>query len=173
MRAGRFLQHRQALDALALEGVRAGARLERAAAHEARPCRRHAVRRGAHLRHRFHRAWPGDHLDLAAADAHAADVHDAARLVPLARDQLVRLQDVQRALHARERVEHLRIELAFVADGADERALGAARHVHVEAVRADPRFDGGDLGFAGIGLHHDDHGSFLPVRESKSNRAAF
>ena len=123
------------VDARALERVRARARLERAAAHQPRAASRHGRGRGAHLRRGLDRARAGDHLHGVAADRDAAHAHDRARLVPFARDELVGLHDVQRALHAGQRLEHRRRELALVADRADQRALGAARNVDAEALR--------------------------------------
>ena len=105
---GGVLEQLQAVDALALERVGAGARLERAAAHQARAARRDRRGGRAHLRLGLDRARSGDHLHGVAADRNAAHAHDGARLVPLARDELVRLDDVHRALDAGQRVEHLR-----------------------------------------------------------------
>src|SRR5439155_24450797 len=56
-------------------------------------------------------------------------------------------------------------ELALVADRADQRTLGAARDVDFEARGANSCFDGGDLGIAGFGFHHDDH-VWLLVKKS-------
>ena len=91
------------------------------------------------------------------ADLYAGDVDDRAGLVPFARDQLVRLEDVHRALDAGQRIEHLGFELALVADRADQRPLGAARHMDLEPGGTNPGLDRGDLGVAGFGLHDDDH----------------
>src|SRR5207237_2978525 len=82
------------------------------------------------------------------------------------------LQNVHRLFDARERVEHFRIELALVADRANQRALRSARDVHIQAGSPYPGFDGGDLGIAGIGFHHDNHLSLLRSAAEK-NRAAF
>src|SRR6185312_1270968 len=112
----------------------------------------------------------GDHLHFAAADARTANVDDRARFVPFARNELVGLQDVQRPLDARQRIEHLGIELALVANRADQRALGAARNVDVEPVRPNLRLDGGDFGLARVGLHDDDHLSLHVVTSKKIGR---
>ena len=47
-----------------------------------------------------------------------------------------------RFLDSFHRLEHLGVELALVADRADQRALGAARNVDLEPVRPDLRLDG-------------------------------
>jgi hypothetical protein len=156
--ARRLLQQRKPFEPCALERVGARARLERPAAHEARAACRDGRGSRAHLRRRLDRARAGDHLHRIAADRNAAHLHHRACLVPLAGDQLVRLDDVQRALDTLQRLEHCRRQLALVADGADQRALGAARHVHTQPFRENLRFDRGDRAFAGVGLHHDNHG---------------
>src|SRR4029079_5371307 len=90
-------------------------------------------------------------------DLDAGDVDDRARLVPFPGYQLVRLENMHRTLDAGQRVEHLGVELALVADRADQRPLVAARDMDVESGGADPGFDRGDFGVAGFGLHDDDH----------------
>jgi hypothetical protein len=106
-----------------------------------------------HLLVGLDRARPRDHLHRLAADRDPARVDHRVRLVPLARNELVRLHDVHRFLDARHRVEHLRIELALVADRADQRALGPARDMHVETVRADLRLDSRNRAVARVLLH--------------------
>jgi hypothetical protein len=156
-----ILEECEAIDALPLERIRTRARLERAAAHHPRTSCSDAVGRGGHLGFGLDRARSGDHLHGCAAQRNPADVDDSVRLVPFARDELVRLDDVHRAFDSGQRVEHLRIKLALVADRADERALGPARNVDFQAGGTDSGFDRGDLGIAGVGFHHDDHLSLL------------
>src|SRR5208283_1506707 len=147
--------------------IRACPWLEGATAHQARTGGLDSGRSSAHLRGRFHRAWPGNDLHRGAADRHATDVDDRVRTVPFAGNDLVLLDDVHRFLDARHGVEHLWIELALIAHRADKRAFGSARDVNLKAVGPYFRLDGLDGRLVGVWLHDDDHG-----RTSQKDRAA-
>ena len=181
MPRGGILEELQSVDALALERVRTGARFERATAHHRCTAGGHCVGGRIHLRFRFDGARSGDHLHGRATQRNAAHADHGAGPVPFPRDQFVWLDDVHRALDAGQRVEHLRVEFALVADGADQRALGAAGNVDAQARGAYPCLDCRDFRVAGIRLHDDDH--YLSPRvhcievdgsaRPKTNRATF
>src|SRR5215471_3830143 len=169
MGVGRRAQELKAFDTLALESVRAGARLEGASAHQSRACSLHTFRRSGHLLSGLDGTGPAYYLHRVATDRNARDVDHRVLPVPFAGHDLVLLDDVHRFLDAGHRIEHFRIEDAFVTDGADERSLRAAGNVHRQSVRADLCFDRFDLLAARLGLHDYDH----DVSPPKKNRAAF
>jgi len=78
--------------------------------------------------------------------------------------QLEGMEDADDAFHAGQDLEDLGVDGAFVADHPDDRPLGPAGHVALEAERFDPADHRGQLLFGGVRLHDDDHGRFLPLR---------
>ena len=141
------LQHRQALDALALERVRARARLERAAAHQPRAA---GARRPPRPRPSAARVSTehGPAITCTVAAADRARRATSTTVLALCHSRATSLYGFRMCSERSTPgigSNISGIELALVADRADQRALGAARDVDVEAVRADLRFDGGDF----------------------------
>ena len=95
-------QDLEPLDAEPLEGVRRGARLERAAAEHRRAGGGDRARRLERLLAVLDRARPGDQAEAAVADAAAVDLDHGRVGRELARDELVRLEDRQHLLDARD-----------------------------------------------------------------------
>ena len=85
----------------ALERVRRGARLERAAAQHRHACGGDRARGLERLLARLDRARAGDEAEVAVADAAAAHLDHGRVGRELARDELVRLEDRQHLLDAR------------------------------------------------------------------------
>ncbi len=116
----------QALLAEPLEGVRAGARLVRAAAQQRRAGGLGHPRRGERLLRRLDRARPGDEGEGAGTDRHAADLDRGRRRVVLAADQLVGLADPDDLADPGHRPQVEALEGDDVADQPDDGALHAA-----------------------------------------------
>src|SRR6058998_896542 len=119
----RFGQQLQSLVLEPLEGVRRGARLERAAAEDARAGGLHFLRGVEQLQPRLDRARAGHDDDPCSADRHVADT-DLGRLVAhLTARQLVGLEDRRDRLDAFERLEAAqRLLAAIVAHRTDHGA---------------------------------------------------
>ena len=120
----------QAVLAHALEGVRAGPRLERAAAEDVRAglldVAGDRVQDLAGSRRRTaRRSWPGGRRRSRTLPT----VTDGVVLVELAAGELERLQDRQDLLDAGDGRERLGLRLVLVADDADDGALLAAADV--------------------------------------------
>src|SRR6185503_14034091 len=112
----------------ALERVRRATGLEGAAAQRRRAHRSHLAGGGEYLLLRLHRAGTSDDLHGVAAEHHAGrDAHEGVVLLPLARDLLVRLADVDDLGHARQRFDARAVHAAIIADETYRRAL-SARH---------------------------------------------
>src|SRR5207253_6606501 len=107
-------QDPQALGAEALERVRRGARLVRAAPEKLRAALLGEARGGDHLRLALDAAGAGDRDEAARADLDVADAHDRVLGVRLARDELERLGDADRLLDAGHDLELARVERARV-----------------------------------------------------------
>ena len=136
------------LDAQALEGVRAGARLERAAAQERRAGRRHRVGRLDGLLAALDRARPGHDRQRAVADERVADRDDGVLGVELAAGQLERPADGRHRLDAGQRLEAAHERLLprpDLADDRDDDPLRAWVHVRLQALGEDQALDGVDL----------------------------
>ena len=69
------------------------------------------------------------------------------------------LHDRQNLLHAGNGLERLGLQLVFIADDADDRAMLALAEVRLEAQLADALQNVVDHRLGGIGFKHDDHGS--------------
>jgi hypothetical protein len=151
-------QQPQALLAEALEGVRRGARLVRAAAIHRRAGGRHGVRGGEDLVARLDGARTGDQREVVAADLAPRDLQDAA---PPAGDlrggELVGLEDRDDVVDAVHRVGLDAGDVLAVADGADQRHLFAPRDVGAGADALYSLDDGRDLVVSRRLLHHDQH----------------
>ena len=154
-------KHFQSFNTGALKGVRAGARLESAAAHQVAAGLIHSLGGQIHLRLGFHRAGPAYYLHLLAAYLDPLDIDDGVIRMPLAGDNLVWLENMQGLLDTGKRIEHLRVELALVANRSKDGSFRAARRVHLQARVTDLSGDGFDLSIARVTPHHNNHGWLL------------
>src|SRR5439155_22013698 len=116
---------------------------------------------GIHPLALFHRTWPPDHTQIATANFHTRNIHDARLRMGLATGQLVRRQDRYYILHARNGPQRLRADLFLVADDTDDRAIRAAAQMCLEAQRFDALDHMTDLVVADSGLEDDNHGNLL------------
>ena len=122
----RGAQDLQALLPQALEGVRRGARLEGAAAHELQPGALQERGGGLHLLLGLHGAGPGNDGEASRANGHAAHGDPRGVGMELPGGKLVRLEHAQHAFHAGQLVELGLVQGAVVtgdaADGLDRAA---------------------------------------------------
>ena len=160
---GGVAQVLQALLAHALERVRRGARLERAAAHDAGAGGGDDRRDRVDLLLRLDRARAGHEHDFGSADLHAfSDVDDRVLLLELARRQLEGRGDAHDLGHAVEHLELPRIDVAVDdADHANHRLLLAVGAVRLEALGLDVLEHRVDLLGRRVRRHHDHHGGAL------------
>ena len=93
-------EHLEAFFLQALEAVRAGARLERAAAEGRRAGLLDRAGRGDDLLFAFDGAGPGDDAEVAAADGEAAGADDRRLRFGFEAGELVRGEDGQHFVHA-------------------------------------------------------------------------
>ena len=150
----------QALDAEALEGVRARPRLERAAAQDRRAGRGHRVGGLEQLVAALDRARPGHHRQRPVADHRVEHPDDRVLGMELARGQLERPADRgdrRDAGQAPEALEEGRPARADLADDGDDRVPVAGVVERGHALGQDLALDAEDLGLAGAGGHHDEH----------------
>ena len=82
---------------------------------------------------------------IAAADLHAAHVDDARLGVGFVAGQLIGWQHGNHVGHAGDRPQRSVLQLGFVADDADDRAIGAAAQMGLQAERFHPLDDVVDL----------------------------
>src|SRR5690606_5436715 len=147
--------------AQALEGVRAGAGLVRAAPQylpAGAPDDRGGLQR---LLAALDPAGAGRHDEAAVAGLHAADHHERVVVPELARGELERLGDADDGLDAREPGEVLpELLRGGGADRTDQRAGLALADVGGEAEALDLAEDLLDGRRVGVLAHDDDHGTF-------------
>src|SRR5262249_14008301 len=154
-----FAEDLQPILAHALEGIRAGPRLERPAAQDVRPGLFHVRGNSIQSLAALHGARAGDHGEMAPADANPSHFHHGIVLLKLAAGQLERLEDIVDLLDARDGRKRLNLGLALVADDADDRPLGSAAHVWAEPQLLDPLDDVVDLLGRSVRPDDEDHGA--------------
>src|SRR5437867_208702 len=141
-----------------LERIRRAARLERAAAKRRRPELSHLARGGDDLVLGLHRAGSGDDLDLLTAENHAGgEADEGARLLPLARDLLVGLRDVNDLGDAGQRLDARAVDAPVVADESDRRTLTAWHRPRVIAHLLNHAHHAIDLVLRRMVVHYDQH----------------
>ncbi len=148
----------QALLAEALEGVGRGAGLVGAAAQQRAAGVLHDARRRHQLVARLHRAGPGDHREVLAADLPAVDLDDRALAdAQLTGGQLVGLQDRHRVVDPGCALEFEASDVLDVPDRADHGHRLPARRMRTSAHRLDPLDDGLDLVLRRRRFHDNHH----------------
>src|SRR2546423_1779562 len=150
-----------AVFAESLEGVRGGARLERAAAEEARAASADGLRDLERLLAALDCARAGDDRHLVAADCGVADLHDGLVGLEVERDELPGLRHAYGLCDAGQVLERRHVNGPLVARDADCRARGARHRVWAQAQLGYDALDLRDVAFGGVGLHHDEHGKPL------------
>ena len=108
-----------------LEAVRAGARLEGAAAQAGGAGLAHGMGDFENLLARLDRARPGDDADLAGADFQLEHLDAGRVLLDLGAGHLVRREDRHDLFHAIPRFQGLLGPVAFFAQGGHDGAVGA------------------------------------------------
>ncbi|MNS70374.1 hypothetical protein D3C72_1037170 [compost metagenome] len=155
----------------ALEGVGAGARLERAAPQHRRARGGHALGGGEELLAALDAAGAGHHGDGAAADLGAVGQgDDRVFALPLAADLLVGRGHGDRLGDAGQIGEEARLEGTLVAEHADRHAVAAGDLARREAEAGNAGLDGLNLRRGGLGVHHDQHRWLLGKGEADEPR---
>ncbi len=115
-----FQQQPEAFGFHPLEGIRGGARLERASAQEGRP--RLFDRFGNHqdLIFALHRARPGEHIKIALANLSPGDFKHSIGRMHLAVDRLIRLGDTADIFHRTVRKQRALIDTGGIAQQAKD-----------------------------------------------------
>ena len=96
------------------------------------PAALHGGRGRAHLLLALHRAGPGHHHHLVAANPHVADGDDGAFRLEGAAGELERLGDPHHLAHAVEHFDQRRLGALVAADGAEDHPGGPGRPVDVQ-----------------------------------------
>src|SRR5262249_30196158 len=150
-------QDLQPVLAESLETVRAGSRLEGAAAKDVRARLLDLPGDLIENASTFHGTRPGDHRHRAAADTHPPHLHDSITFVTLTASELERLEDGQHLLNAGNGLERLGLELVLIADDADDGAVLAAAEMGLETQLLDALQDVVDLLRGGLRSQNDNH----------------
>ena len=145
----------------ALKVVGRGAGLERAAAQDVRTGGLDGLRDRDDLLLGLDGAGPGDHDEVAAADLHAADIHDGVVRVELAVAALEWLGHALDTVNDAEAADQIHIHAGRVADEAEHGLIFALGNVDGQALTLEPV----DELLALCGFHamfeYDDHDVYL------------
>jgi hypothetical protein len=149
----------------ALEGVGRGARFEGPAAQGVRPGFFDGLRRFEQLLAALDRTRPGDDQDFVAANFDPVDVEHRVLFLEFARSQFIRTRNAGDVVDAGHERDYRRVNLADVADDADDVALRAAHDVGAQAFVFNQRNRSGEFDFACVGFHDNHHNSGSPWGE--------
>ena len=139
----------------------------RSAAQHSRPRRSHALGRLHNLPLALHRARPGDHDELAAANLQAIHPYGRPLFAEFPADELIRRRDPHRALYPRRCLERFQASRDVAnANYADYHAPLTFYGMHPIAKLADAVADVINLGPGGMRTHRNNHERSIHLRSS-------
>ena len=167
-----LLQQADAFAVQALEGIGRRAGLERTAAKERGARGLDGLRHGDNLLFAFHRAGPGDNLEHAPAQLHAAAVHHRVRRMELAVGLLVGLLNAAHRLHVVQGRDHVLVHTGGVTHQAHDGGVFALGQVNLQPHLVEERRQPVDLCLPCFLLENDDHLAVPPCFHDVSKRNA-